>query len=74
MLLVKEGNSRVYDVSFFKKVKEIMKPGALFVIWSCNHDENLFEKMREFFSDCRVEEVIEEHNNRQVPYYLYFAH
>lgn len=74
MMLVQEGNRRVYDSGFFRKVREILAPGGVFAVWSCNHDPRLAERLEEEFSVCEMDEVIEEHNRRQVPYYLYFAY
>ncbi|MBO8128418.1 MAG: hypothetical protein H0Z39_04355 [Peptococcaceae bacterium] len=73
-LLVREGNRRVYSTSFFRRVKEIMKPGAVFVIWSGNYDQNLVKQTKEVFLNCDVEEVIEEQNGRKILCYLYFAY
>jgi spermidine synthase len=73
MMLVKANNERVYNLGFFERIKEIMKPKGIFVIWSCNEEPGLLEQTRQIFKTCYMEEVIEEHSNRQVPYYLYFA-
>lgn len=73
MMLVTASNERVYNLDFFKKIKEIMKPGGIFVIWSCNQDTGLLEQTRQVFDQCYEEEVIEEHNGRKISYFLYFA-
>ena len=73
MLVVQESNQRVYQVDFFERIKQIMKPGASFGIWSSNYDADLFAGLERAFSNCRVEEVLEEHSNRQLTYYLFFA-
>lgn len=73
MMLVQEGNRRVYNSGFFLKIRDILAPGGVFAVWSCNQDPELEERLGEVFSVCEMDEVIEEHNRRQVPYYLYFA-
>ncbi len=73
MMLVKESNRRVYEPGFFRRIKEIMNPGAVFVIWSCNEAQTLVEQMKEVFPDSWVERVTEEQGGREVPYFLYYS-
>lgn len=65
MMLVKANNERVYNLSFFEKVKEIMKPGGIFVIWSCNQEPGLLEQTRQVFNKCYMEEVIDNLHDRE---------
>lgn len=73
MMLVNEQNERVYQAQFFEKISSMLKPTGVFAIWSCDYDEALEQEVRLVFGDCTVEEIIEEHSQRQVPYYLYFG-
>lgn len=72
MMLVKESNQRVYGKDFFNRVKDVIKPGGVFAVWSCNHEPGLTNLGNQVFPSCTMETVFEEHNNRRVPYFLYF--
>ncbi len=72
-MLVREGNHRVYSPDFFRRIKEILRPGGIFVIWSCTEEPNLAARLRETFTECQVEQVAENHGGRDWPYYLYLA-
>ncbi|MDD4754166.1 MAG: hypothetical protein PHT78_13155, partial [Desulfitobacteriaceae bacterium] len=72
MMLAKESNHRVYRKSFFQRINDILKPGGVFGVWSCNPDQNLIREGESIFSRCTLETVWEEHQGRQVPYYLYY--
>lgn len=71
MLVVNEGNSAAYTPGFFRQVAGALRPGGMYVIWSCNQDAELLADMRAVFADCREVEVTERHQGRDVPYYLY---
>lgn len=73
MLIVNESNKDAYSASFFKRVSEALNTKGVFVIWSCNEDDQLLTDMQRIFKKCCVEEVYEQHNGKNVPYYLYFA-
>lgn len=73
MMLVKMENKRVYNLDFFRRMKEIMKPQGIFVIWSCNSEPELLEQIGLVFDCCYVEEVMEEHHHQTISYFLYFA-
>ncbi|MGI5920907.1 MAG: hypothetical protein ACOX6I_04150 [Syntrophomonadaceae bacterium] len=73
MMLVKADNERVYNREFFTRVKAVMKAAGIFVIWSCNPEPELLNTARQVFAECFMEQVVEEHSGRSVPYYLYFA-
>ncbi len=73
MLIVNEGNKDAYATPFFSRVLDVLNEGGVFVIWSCNSDDQLLVDMQKIFPKCHVEEVYEQHNGEAVPYYLYFA-
>lgn len=73
MMLVKEDNSRVYNLEFFKRIKQILNSGGVFVIWSCTYDPQLIAEAKKIYKDCEMEEIIENHHGKKVPYYLYFV-
>jgi spermidine synthase len=73
MMLVNDTNARVYRAGFFRQILSLLNHEGVFAIWSCNHDENLLQEARLVFPDCQAEEVIEEHDGRKVPYYIYFC-
>lgn len=64
MMLVKADNERVYNLDFFERIKGIVKPGGIFVIWSCNEEPGLLEQTRQVFNDCYMEEVIDNLHDR----------
>ena len=72
MMLAKESNHRVYRKSFFQRINDILKPGGVFGVWSCNPDQNLIREGESVFPQCTMETVWEEHQGRQVPYCLYY--
>ena len=72
MMLAKESNHRVYRKGFFQRIYDILKPGGVFGVWSCNPDQNLIREGECIFPECNMETVWEEHQGRQVPYYLYY--
>ncbi len=73
MMLVSEGNRRVYDVMFFRRTHGILKPGGVFAVWSCNPAPALLSGLAGVFADAWLEVVNEEHQGESVPYYLYFG-
>lgn len=72
-LIVNEGNNRAYGVDFFNRVKQIMNVSGMFVIWSCSFEEILLERMKKVFTQYWSEEVFEEYNGHNIPYYLYYG-
>lgn len=74
MMLVNDHNSRVYRSEFFREISELLKPGGIFAIWSCDHDADLASEAAEVFRECQVHEVTEEHNGHKIPYYIYFCY
>jgi spermidine synthase len=73
MMLVNDNNARVYRAGFFQRVQALLKQDGVFAIWSCNYDENLRQEIAAVFPQCQVDEVLEEHSGRLVPYYIYFC-
>lgn len=71
MMLAQEDNERVYGRDFFIRVSEILNPGGVFSVWSCNPAPELLVRAGEVFAWSREETVFEEHQGRQVPYYIY---
>lgn len=73
MLLVNEGNERVYTPAFLKVIRGVLKPGGVCVIWSCGRDRVLEESLQAVFGAAEIEEVTERFKGRDVAYYLYFG-
>lgn len=73
-LLVREQNRRVYEAGFFARVKTLLRPCGVFLVWSCSEDKALEDAGRAVFSTCEVETVTERHNGKDVPYFLYVWH
>lgn len=74
MLIVNESNKEAYSTPFFQRIYEALNTNGIFVIWSCNKDEQLLIDMKSIYKKCWVEEVYEQHDGKNVPYYLYFAY
>jgi spermidine synthase len=73
MMLVNDRNSRVYRAGFFKDVHSRLNHGGVFAVWSCNHAEGLQQEIDQVFGECRVQEVVEQHQGQNVSYFLYFG-
>lgn len=73
MLIVNESNKDAYSTLFFQRVFKVLNTGGVFVVWSCNEDDQLLADMQSVFKKSYVKEVYEQHNGKNVPYYLYFA-
>lgn len=72
-LLVRPGNSRVYDVRFFSRVKAVLSPDGVFVIWSCTKEPGLLRDLCTVYPQCFERQVHEWHGGKEIPYYLYIA-
>ncbi|HKL11203.1 MAG TPA: hypothetical protein VJ990_07145 [Clostridia bacterium] len=73
MLLVNEGNEKVYTRRFMGVVEEVLNEGGVCVIWSCDRDRRLEQSMKSVFDEVEIEEQTEEFKGRDVSYYLYFG-
>ncbi|MBK5252243.1 MAG: hypothetical protein JJE29_06385 [Peptostreptococcaceae bacterium] len=73
MLLVNEGNEKVYTSEFMQVVLGILNNGGVCVIWSCDRDRRLEQSMEDVFDEVEIEELTEKFKGRDVSYYLYFG-
>lgn len=73
MLLVNEGNEKVYTSRFMGVVEGVLNEGGVCVIWSCDRDRRLEQSMNSVFDEVEVEELTEDFKGREVSYYLYFG-
>jgi len=73
MLLVNEGNEKVYTSRFMEVIDGVLNGGGVCVIWSCDRDRRLEQSMNSVFDEVEVEELTEEFKGREVSYYLYFG-
>ena len=73
MLLVKESNGEAYQPDFFRKIRRVLNSDGVYVIWSCNRDDALLGDLKRVFLDCRVNDIFEQHQGKDIPYYLYVS-
>jgi spermidine synthase len=73
MLLVNEGNEKVYTCEFMRVVAGVLNKDGICVIWSCDRDRRLEQSMEDVFDQVEIEELTEKFKGRDVSYYLYFG-
>ncbi len=73
MLLVNEGNKRVYTSEFMRVISGVLNNAGVCVIWSCDMDRRLEQSMKDAFDKVEIEELSEKFKGRDVSYYLYFG-
>ena len=73
MQLLLEQNRRVYAPDFYAQVRRRLRPGGVFVVWSCNPAAELQEDMRTAFGQATEKVVYESHQGRETAYYLYYG-
>lgn len=74
MMLVRSSNYKVYQDTFFAKIKELLKPCGVFTLWSCNQDKRMLKQLQHTFSTCREEVIKERVNEKMLPYYVYLSY
>ena len=70
-LLVRDANRRVYTPGFFARVKALLNPGGYFAVWSCQLETALESIGTRVFGACVIQTVVEHHDGRDTPYFLY---
>jgi len=73
MLLVNEGNEKVYTRSLLGVIEGVLNEDGVCVIWSCDSDRRLEHSMKSIFDEVEIEQLTENFKGRKVSYYLYFG-
>lgn len=73
MQLARNENSRVYLGGFFRRVKDRLRTGGMFWVWSCGESLELLQNMERVFDSAGERVIFEEVMGKSIPYYLYWG-
>ena len=73
MQLARAENSRVYLSGFFRRVRDRLRLGGMFWVWSCSESLPLLQNMERAFDQAGERVIFEEVMGKSTPYYLYWG-